>query len=91
MPVYITFSSASAYNGNNFQHTHSAITHEAHLKALFPTPVSTAITVTAKTTPTGLFTTRVYTQTGTGGHYAILTQAYSYDGVFHIDSFRSDI
>lgn len=90
MPVYITFSSASAYNGNNYQHSRVAITHDAHLKALFPTPVSTAVTVTAKTTPTTLFRTRVYTATGTGGHYAILTQAYSYDGVFHIESFRSD-
>lgn len=78
-------------NGNNFLHRHVALTHTQQLANIFPASTSTAVSVTAKTTPTALFITKVATVNSTGSGYGILTQAYSYDGVLHVDSFRSDI
>lgn len=75
---------------NFFVHKHVALTATQHAAQLLPASTSTAVTVTAHTTPTPLFVTKVALTTQTGTGWGVLTQAYSYDGIIHTESYISD-
>lgn len=69
-------------------HQKTALPHETQVKNLIGVSVSTAVTVTAKSTVAVPF---LVTTKPVSGSHIVMTKAYSYDGVILTESFISDI
>lgn len=72
------------------KHARLTLPHEVQVKNLLGAAVSTAVTVTAHSTVASAIPFLVTTKP-TSANWQVQVFSYSYDGVVHVDAYRSDI